>query len=418
MKTIGVIGEYNPFHNGHAYLIREAKAQTGADYCVTVMSGCYVQRGVPAVFDQHVRGAMAVCGGADLVLELPSLYAASSARRFAKGAVTMLCRLGCVDVLAFGWEGRTDDDWQLLCRCAEILAEKPSHCDALTKQSLLEGLSYPAARSKALCALMTGERGPAPGHLETLLRRPNNILAVEYMRALKEQGSAMTCLPISRKGAAYHDTDTEQTFPSAAGLRQRMAEKGARWQDALAPYMPAQCAPLLSMAPGPLYPEAADHVLRYKLAGETPDHLAAYLDINPALANRIWQNRLRYESWEPFTDLCDTKETTRAAVRRALLHIFLDMTTDEYAAAEREGLTPFGRVLAMGKDIRPLTAALKEKASLTLISKAARAEKRLSPQALKLWKKEMLRSQWYCAMAAETFHVPVKNEYTRPIFIR
>lgn len=205
MKVIGIIAEYNPFHNGHAYQIREIKKRTGADYVIAAMSGDFVQRGAPAVIDKYARAKMALSCGIDLVLELPVLWATSSAESFAMAGVTMFEKTGCVDGICFGAE---TDNLPLLSMAADILADEPdAYRDALLS-NIKRGLNFPRARASALLhALPESDADTSMAdELQEALDSPNNILAIEYLKALKRRGSAMVPLLLKREGAGYHDT--------------------------------------------------------------------------------------------------------------------------------------------------------------------------------------------------------------------
>lgn len=190
IKTAGIIAEYNPFHNGHQYQIEEIRRQTGADFVIAAMSGDFVQRGEPAIFDKYTRTRMALCGGADLVVELPALFATSSAEDFAACGVSLLGSLG-TDFLCFGSESGNLSHLQ---KAAEILSEESAIWQPLLQTYLKQGETYPSARSLAVAEL-TGDPG-----LSTLLATPNNILAVEYLKALKQQRSSMIPVTIRRRG--------------------------------------------------------------------------------------------------------------------------------------------------------------------------------------------------------------------------
>ncbi len=214
MKTIGIIAEYNPFHNGHQYQIAKAKERTGADACIVVMSGDFTQRGTPAVWDKHKRTHMALLGGADLVLELPACYATASAAYFARGAVTLLNSLGVVDVLCFGSEC---PDTSLLQNAAVLFAREPEPYQKQLKKALKDGLSYPAARARAYASCqadLTAQPAAAPSDLLPqrslpdpggFLTQPNNILGVEYCKCLLQLHSSIRPMALERLGAGHHE---------------------------------------------------------------------------------------------------------------------------------------------------------------------------------------------------------------------
>ena len=227
MKVVGIITEYNPFHNGHAYQIQEIKKRTGADYVVVAMSGDFVQRGTPAIIDKYARTQMALSCGVNLVIELPTLWATASAEYFAMAGVTLFEKMGCVDILCFGAE---TDDLPLLSVLAEIIAEEPDGYRELLSVYLKEGLAFPVARGKALCSYLKEQEKSASATQEfssknvvlnldavsSILSEPNNILAIEYLKALKRRNSSIQPYLLKREGAGYHDTEfysaTNDTF--------------------------------------------------------------------------------------------------------------------------------------------------------------------------------------------------------------
>ena len=202
----GIIAEYNPFHKGHGYQIEKVRELTGDRYVLVIMSGDFVQRGAPAIFDKYARTRMALLGGADAVLELPSCRSCGSAEYFAKGAVEILDALGCVEHLCFGSESGDAAACQTLGR---ILAREPEEFQESLKKILKEGLSFPAARKKALTVYLENHssENSQTGILEMLrlLDSPNNLLGIEYCKALSLLNSQITPVTIKREGAGYHE---------------------------------------------------------------------------------------------------------------------------------------------------------------------------------------------------------------------
>ena len=182
MKIVGLITEYNPFHNGHEYHIQQAKKITGADYCIAVMSGNYVQRGAPAFLPKHLRADMALRSGCDLIIELPVCYATGSAEYFAKGAISILNNLGCVDFICFGSEC---GEYNKLEKIASLLAEEPEDFKSLLQNNLKSGKTFPLARQQALKDYLNDDS------LDCILEEPNNILGIEYIKALILSDSKM-----------------------------------------------------------------------------------------------------------------------------------------------------------------------------------------------------------------------------------
>lgn len=216
MKTAGVIAEYNPFHNGHKYQLDKIRQETGADYIIAAMSGDFLQRGVPALTDKYRRTRMALAEGADLVIELPCVYAAASAELFARGGVNLLAAAGVVDVLCYGCEINQPD---LMKKLVSLLTEESPEYQKLLRAHLSAGVPYPTARVKALSFLLA-EKSPTPEinnkehAMEAFLATPNNILALEYEKALALLPDSISHKPVShpilRVGGGYH---SRELFP-------------------------------------------------------------------------------------------------------------------------------------------------------------------------------------------------------------
>ena len=222
MKVTGIIAEYDPFHNGHAYQIDKLKAERGSDYIIVVMSGDFVQRGAPAIIDKFTRTQMALSAGADLVLSLPVSISLSSAEYFAKGGVNLLDSLGVVDNLCYGCESINTELSEFL---TYLFVNEPKLYRELLKAELRKGVSYPAARSNACLSylekyepqLLT-DRNMAKAFLSS----PNNILALEYEKALLRKNSSINSAPIIREGSSFHNEEL-RTFDTPKPAKPVMA---------------------------------------------------------------------------------------------------------------------------------------------------------------------------------------------------
>ena len=234
MKIVGLITEYNPFHAGHLYHMQQARKLTGADYCVVLMSGSFVQRGEPAIFDKYLRTKTALLAGADLVLEIPAAFSTASAHEFATYGVALLSAIG-VDAVVFGSEcGQIE----ILKQAAYALNHESAEFQERLRKGLKAGLTYPQARAKALETEDTWA---------SVLSSPNNILGIEYLRAAEDLHSPMEFYTISRKGSGYHeDTLADANFPSASAIRgiiRNSLSKDKDLLDILASHLPAVTHP-------------------------------------------------------------------------------------------------------------------------------------------------------------------------------
>ena len=222
MKTAGIIAEYNPFHTGHKYQIDHVKGTLSADYVVIAMSGDFVQRGTPALLSKYVRAEMALRAGADLVLELPVSCATASAELFARSGVQLLDGLGVVDTLCFGSEC---GDTEILMKLAGILVEEPEEFKSALRRNLKEGMTFPKARSLALGEVLPGNESEK---YQQVLSSPNNILGIEYCKAILRENSSIVPTAIKREGNDYHENSLfTDSFPSASAIRNAVLQLAA-----------------------------------------------------------------------------------------------------------------------------------------------------------------------------------------------
>ena len=335
MKTVGIICEYNPFHRGHRKQIDLIREEFGQDTTVCcLMSGNFVQRGAPAIVDKSVRAKAAVLAGADLVLELPITYALSSAEGFAAGGVRILSSF--CDTLCFGTE--TGDKEALLSAAQALLSPEFS---PLLRQELEKGLSFPAARQAALERLR-------PGSLSPVL--PNDILAVEYCKAILSQNSPMEPFPIRREGS-YHAPLPDPENPSASSLRSRMLQSGS-WLD----YIPPEArscfrdAPLHSL-------EAGERAILYRLRTMSEEEFEALPYGSEGLWRKLMKACREEATLEAIVTSVKTKRYTRTRIDRMVLCAFLGISREILEAP-----APHTRVLAFNERGRSVLRSAKEKA--------------------------------------------------------
>lgn len=391
-KAVGIIAEYNPFHNGHAYQIKKAKERTNADYAVVLMSGDFVQRGTPAVFSKHRRAYMALLGGADVVLELPPSYACSSAETFAAGGVGILDNLNCVDFLCFGSESK---NLSPLLTLAEILYQEPVQYQAFLRQALKSGISFPAARKAALEKYCSQNCPALEKPVDTAcLDTPNNILGIEYCKALLARNSSIVPVALERKGSGYHDLDL-QTYASASAIRKHLLApaKTAAAADVLFHTQPAEVAAytqnLLSGEPA-LSEEDFSLLLKYRLMCGSAESICQYADMSLELSRRIYKKLPAFTSFSQFAQLLKTRELTHTRINRALLHVLLEMPASMPKAAPA-----YVRLLGFRKESSPFLRSLQHCSSIPLLTKAADYRKRLPSSAALVFEKETFISDLY-----------------------
>ena len=425
VKVAGIIAEYNPFHNGHHYQIQELRRLTGADYVVVAMSGDFVQRGEPAIFDKYTRTRMALCGGADLVVELPILFATSSAEDFSSCGVALLEKLG-VDLLCFGSES---GDLKKLQKAAEILVKEPEAWKIRLKEHLKKGETYPTARS-----LATTEYTKDP-ELAALLSSPNNILAIEYLKALKKRSSPVTPVTIQRQGAGYHDTRLEQEesfrsvsenkfFASASAIRSLIQNNGFDSDtitEKLRSQIPSDALSALiseGALDTPVFPDDLTTLLNFRLLSLTQEQkgFSTFSDLSPELASRLAKQTLQFASCTERIDHLKTKGYTYTRISRALLHLLLGITSEQVFHARSLDYAPYARILGFQKSSALLLSHLREKSQIPLITKTADAGKLLTPDALDILETDFFASHLYQAiLAGKGRHI--RNEYTKSVII-
>lgn len=410
MKTVGLITEYNPFHNGHAYHIEKAKMLTGADRVIVVMSGDFVQRGAPAIMPKHLRAESALLSGASLIIELPVCFATGSAEYFAQGSISLLNQLGCIDSICFGSEC---GDLHLLKEIAQILANEPIEYQTALKQALKEGASFPAARQEALNIYSD--------KYSEILASPNNILGIEYLKALAKIHSKMEPFTIKRIGASYHDMDIDGQFSSATAIRSdiyQLADVNSSSESLplthIQTQVPSSCHELMKKNYQTRYPVKADDfslLLKAKLLSETAGSLSHYLDMSPELANRILRLRNDYLSFEQFCDLLKTKELTRSRISRSFIHVLLGITNDWLTAMKAPA--PYARILGFRRDHADLLGILKRTSDIPLITSPARAA--LADTAYQMLELDIYASDLYESVITDLYGTPFHNELTKQI---
>lgn len=399
MKIVGLITEYNPFHAGHLYHMQQARELTGADYCVVLMSGSFVQRGEPAIFDKYLRTKTALLAGADLVLEIPAAFSTASAHEFAAYGVALLSSIG-VDAVVFGSEcGQIE----ILKQAAYALNHESAEFQERLRKGLKAGLTYPQARAKALEMEDTWA---------SVLSSPNNILGIEYLRAAEDLHSPMEFYTISRKGSGYHeDTLADANFPSASAIRgiiRNSLSKDKDLLDILASHLPAVTHPAYTGAV-PVFVDDFSELLNAAVLQLQATFSIA--DLSPELAARLAKPPYFPLSFEERIQALKTRQLTYTRVSRALLHLVLGMREEDISRWKEEGYALYARILGFRRQSSPLLSCLHKKSSIPLITKMADAAQNLSPSALALLEQEVYASHLYQTVRMKRSSV-FQNEYT------
>ncbi|MBO4909149.1 MAG: nucleotidyltransferase [Lachnospiraceae bacterium] len=411
MKTAGIIAEYNPFHDGHKYHIEETKKQTGADYCVVAMSGNFVQRGAPAIIDKYARAKSALAEGADLVIQIPPVFSLSSAEFYAKGSIALLENTGLIDYLSFGSEA---GNLEKLEKLAHILADEPDKYKKLLQKYLKAGNAFPAARAKALidyCPDMTD--------LSELVSSPNNILAIEYLKALISSKSEIKPVTMKRVGAGYNDPYAPgQPGISAKAIREAISYGSE--VDNLKAYMPKESFKALKDAVKKnmtVDENDFSEMLIYKLLSEREHGYTKYLDVSEELSDRIGNNLEKFKNITDFCNLLKTKDKTYTRVSRALFHILLDITQDSIEPYDYTGSCPYIRVLGFRKSSEAILSEIKTKASVPVLCGYNDAADSLYSEPMKVFRNESKIEDLYFAVQTMKSGVIAKPDLSRPIVV-
>ncbi len=348
-NVLGIIGEYNPFHNGHLYHLSESKKAAGADYSIAIISGNFVQRGNVSIVDKWTKAKMALLNGVDLVLELPCIYSISSAENFACGAIRTLNSLKIIDTLAFGSE---IDDLSILKQCAEILTKEPEEFKSLLSHELSKGISFPKARENALLMYLNDIRKFA-----NVLSSPNNILAIEYLKALNITKSTIEPLSIKRMGPAYNSKMVVDEYASATSIRELTRNRNFYELDKV---MPKSSYDLLveAVKRGHYVSgiECFEKEIMFTLRNMTVAQIADLPDVNEGLENLIKNAANSSNNLPEFMNMVKSKRYTQTRICRILLYALLGFTKEDMETSKK--IDPYIRVLGYNSNGKNLLAEI------------------------------------------------------------
>lgn len=367
MKVVGIITEYNPFHNGHKLHLETTKETTSADGIVCVMSGNFTQRGIPAILDKWTRAKMAVENGVDLVLEIPTLFAVSSAEFFAKGAVDLLNSLGIVDSLCFGSES---DDIDLIYSIANILTNEPAELKMIIKHEMDNGEPFTKARSTAILKyLINFDNKLNKEKVLTLLNSSNNILGIEYCKNLIRTHSNIKPFSIKRIGSAYNDVVPTSEFASATSIRELINSNVS--VNELEKYMPKASLHILSdvLEKGGILPSPEEmfYYIKYKLL-TNHNSINKIPDVIEGLDNKIRKEIINAASLTDLILKTKSKRYTYTRISRILCQFFIGF--DEFNIMDLRKCTPsYIRILALNSKGAQILKVIKKNSELEIINK-------------------------------------------------
>lgn len=365
-RVLGIIAEYNPFHNGHLYQIEEAKKQTGADYVVAVISGNFTQRGNTSLVNKWIKTDMALRSGVDIVIELPTVYSISSAENFAEGAIKILDSLKIVDTLCFGTETA---DFAALNNIANVLYSEPKEYVSLLNHELGKGVSYPKARESALMMYLNDIKRYA-----NILSGSNNILAIEYLKALKKLKSSMRPFSVQRKKVYYNDERIVDEFASSTAIR-KLVSRGQ--YDEIRKVIPTSSYMLLKeeIRKGSFVLDILkfEKEILYNLRKMTVSEIAELPDVTEGLEHVIKNAANSCNSILDLMDMVKSKRYTQTRIQRILLYALLGITKRDMANARK--VIPYVRVLGFNKNGREMLSEIcKENRRINMITSVKKFE--------------------------------------------
>lgn len=337
-KVLGIVCEYNPFHNGHLYHLEQAKKATGSNYSVAILSGNFTQRGSSAIVDKWSRTEMALKCGIDLVIELPVLYATSSAENFADGAIRILDALKVVDYVAFGSE---NSDIDILDDIAKVLHEEPKLYKSLLANELKKGISFPKARENAVISYFSNN-----SKYNNVLSSPNNILGIEYIKALKKYKSVIKPIAISRFEAGHNDITYSGNIASATAIR-NIVKNGSF--NVLKRLLPQSSYEILldNIKQGHVIPDLSvfEHQIIYNLRKMSTQEIAELPDVTEGLEFSIKKAANSCNNISDFLNTIKSKRYTTTRIQRILLYSLLNITKKDMALSKK--VNPYVRVLGL-----------------------------------------------------------------------
>ena len=411
MKTALIVAEFNPYHNGHKYIAKKARELTGADFVIALMSGDYVQRGAPAIVDRYTRAKMALSSGIDLVIALPTRYATCSAEEYAGHALRIADSIGCVDFIFFGSEC---GDVNRLIEAARVLAFEPDDYKKRLKEYLKQGISFPGATALAL------------PQYEDLLSNPNNILGVEYIKAILRGNYNIQPKTCMRVGVSHGSTGISENYASATAIREVLSgqDLDALSVDNLSACIPDAAYELLRaeydnnrlVYENDLTLMLASALWEARSAGD----LTKYVSVSETFANAAWASRDKCLSFTDYAMMLKNRSLTYTHVCRALLHIALrieknssDFTPASEMGTEKIPYPDFAHILGMRKEAGVLVSRMMEISCIPLIMRPARELNNLDGASRLLFDEEMHLSNLYNILVSRRSGQKIQNEMSR-----
>lgn len=393
-KILGIITEYNPFHNGHLYHLKESKKQTNCQYSICVMSGNFTQRGSTSIIDKWSKAKMAIQNGVDLVIELPTLYAISSAENFAYGAIKVLDSLNIVTDISFGTES---NNINLLDNISHLLLTEPEEFKALLNEELGKGVSFPKAREIA-CTKYLQKNSPENISLyNNILSSPNNILGIEYLKALKKLNSKITPHIINRIESDHNSIDIKNNIVSSSAIRNIISKN--QNLGILKNLMPENSYNIFmeNFKSGHIVPDISgfEKEIIYSLRQMSTQDISKLADVKEGLEYKIKDAANSCNNLDTFFDIVKSKRFTHTRLQRILLYSLLNITKEDMLLSKK--ITPYIHVLGLNSNGRNLLSQiLKANPELNIITSVKKFENTCTDINLKhILEKDILATNIY-----------------------
>ena len=369
MKILGLIVEYNPFHNGHLYHLKKSIEETNATHTVAIMSGNFLQRGEPALFDKYTRAYAAVKNGVDLVIELPTLFACQSAEIFSHGAVATLNSLNCIDSICFGSE---EGDVNILKTISEILVDEPTEFKVYLKKYLDDGMLFPTARSLALFDYINKFNllNISKEKLLEILNSSNNILGLEYIKSILKLKSSIKPHTITRVQSEYNSEDIKSDICSATAIRKQLRDfNNIESISSVVPYNTFEILKdTINNNFNPMFDDNYFEILSSMILRDV-NILNTYFEVNEGIENKIYQNIFTSSSLNDLKDSIKSKRYTMTKVKRTLNNILLGITKDNINSIKNIDKVPYIRILAFNDKGREIIKTIKNNSDINIINK-------------------------------------------------
>jgi len=369
MNLLGLIVEYNPFHNGHKYHLEKSKEKTNATHTMAIMSGSFLQRGEPALFDKYTRAEMAVKNGVDLVIELPTLYACQSAEIFSHGAISILNSLNCVNSVCFGSE---EGSIEILSTIAKILVQEPEEFKSALKKHLDDGHVFPLARSKALFEYIKAQNllHLNENQLQQVLNSSNNILGIEYIKSLIKLSSNIKPYTITRIASEYNSNDISGNICSATAIRNVLREGAnlSHVENVIPKSTFNEINSKIDNNFSPVFDYMFYNILSSMIIRDY-DNLHSYFEVNEGIENKIYSNIFTSSNLEDLINSTKSKRYTMTKIKRTLNNILLGIKKEDVIRVKDLNSVPYIRVLAFNNKGREIIKKIKTSSDVEIITK-------------------------------------------------